>query len=55
MRGSSLAVVTTVPETLTQSCEEEFWNVSWAVWLLERSENLLECLLARKRKSGPSR
>ena len=29
--------------------------MSWAVLLLARSENLLECLLARKRKSGPSR
>ena len=29
--------------------------MSWAVSLLARSENLLECLLARKRKSGPSR
>lgn len=55
MRGSSLAVVTTVPEMETQSWEEEFWKVIWAVLSWARSENLLECLLARKRKSGPSR
>ena len=44
-----------VPETETQSWDEEFWKVSWAVGLAAMSENLVECLLARKRKSGPWR
>ena len=55
MRGSSLEAVVTVPETETQSWLEEFWKVSWAVGLAAMSENLVECLLARKRKSGPWR
>lgn len=55
MRGSEFEVVTTAPETETQSWEEEFWKVSWAVLSAVRSANLVECLLARKRKSGPSR
>lgn len=55
MRGSSLEVVTTVPEMETQSCEELSWKVTWAVLSFERSANLVESLLARKRKSGPSR
>lgn len=55
MRGSSLAAVVMVPETETQSCEELFWKVTWAVLSCSMSENLVECVLARKRKSGPSR
>ena len=42
MRGSSFDAVVTVPEMETQSCEEEFWKVSWAVLLCARSENLVE-------------
>ena len=55
MRGSEFEVVTTAPETETQSWEEEFWKVSWAVLSAVRSANFVECMLARKRKSGPSR
>ena len=44
-----------VPEMETQSWEEEFWKVIWAVEEWERSENLVEWVFARKRKSGPSR
>lgn len=55
MRGSSLEEVVTVPDTLTQSCEELFWKVTWAVLSFSMSVNLLEWALARKRKSGPSR
>ena len=55
MRGSSLEDVVQAPVIETQSWEEEFWKVTWACSLLARSVNLLECLLARKRKSGPSR
>ena len=55
MRGSSLEDVAQTPVIETQSWEEEFWKVTWACLLLAKSVNLLECLLARKRKSGPSR
>lgn len=55
MRGSSFELVVTLPEIETQSCEELFWKVSWAVLSFDRSENLLLWALARKRKSGPVR
>ncbi len=55
MRGSEFEVVVTVPVMETQSWEELFWKVSCAVGVWVRSENLFECVLARKRKSGPSR
>ena len=55
MRGSELEVVSTMPVMETQSWDEEFWKVSWAVLEEARSVNLLEWMLARKRKSGPTR
>lgn len=55
MRGSEFEAVVAVPVMETQSWEEEFWKVRRVEGEWARSENLFECVLARKRKSGPSR
>ena len=54
MRGSEELEVA-LPVMEAQSWEEEFWKVSWTVEECLRSANLSEWLLAKKRKSGPSR
>lgn len=54
MRGSEELEVA-VPVMDAQSWDEEFWKVSETVEECLRSLNLSEWLLAKKRKSGPSR